>query len=677
MSEQEEIKISEIIHQPPWITSPTTFINTREFSREAAQFLKYGYYINAPKKSHAYREYWEEQTRRCIEGYEVGGVKISGRYYHYLNFTQIRAKTKDKFGRERKILTFPNFLDIDYYYYWEIEHAMDEGKGLCVAKARRKGFSYKNSQLCAYDFNFVRDSVSVIGAYLEEYSQATMRMALDMLNFMNKETAWTKRRNPDKQNFVKARYKKFVNGQEVWAGKNSELYTLTFHSNTSAAIGKSINLMLWEEAGKWPNIIDSYDLTLPTFVDGDVTTGFWIVFGTGGDMDSGASAGFEKLFNNPIKYHLRAYNMSDYDPEMDGEAGFFVDDTWYKPPYINEDGVSNRLIARDKNLEKRAQLEKGADTTQSIDNFLTQYPLYPKEAFLVTVGAYLPAKQIFDQISRVTQDKKLANLGIKGVLEEDKGKVKFTPNEKLTQAPYPFDSRYKQGCVVIYEHPEKVGKDENGKGGEIPHGLYLAATDPYMHDKAESSDSYGSTFIYKKFYRSDKTHDILVAEYTGRPETTEDYYDTVRKLLVYYNAKCMYENQFKDMKTHFHHRQCLHLLAQQPAVIKDIIPKSTVKRGYGVHMPAQMKSAAVIYLRDWLLEEKAPGHTNLQDIYSLPLLQEMVKFNFDGNFDRVSAMLIMMIYIQENRRIQMNEILAEKKKDGFFAEFFEQTGFKN
>ena len=347
-----------IIHQPPWISSPTTFLNTREFSAEARNFLKYGYYTNAPNKSFAYREYWDEQTKRCLEGYTIGGITVTGRYYHYLNFTQIRAKAIDKFGRERKILTFPSFLDIDYYYYWEVEHAMDEGKGLCVAKARRKGFSYKNAQLCAYDFNFVRDSVSVIGAYLEEYSKATMRMSLDMLNFTNKNTAWSKRRNPDKQDFVKARFKEFVNGQEVWAGYNSELYTLTFHSNTSAAIGKSITLMLWEEAGKWPNIIDSYDLTLPTFVDGEITTGLWIVFGTGGDMDSGASAGFEKLFNNPEKYKMRAYNMSDYDPEMDGQAGFFVDDTFYKPPFVDEHGNSLRTKAKENNLNNRENYKR-------------------------------------------------------------------------------------------------------------------------------------------------------------------------------------------------------------------------------------------------------------------------------------------------------------------------------
>jgi hypothetical protein len=671
----EESKIiipnTDIIHQPPWISNPTTFLNTREFSAEARNFLKYGYYTNAPRGSYAYREYWQEQNKRCLEGYTIGGVKVTGRYYHYLNFTQIRAKSIDKFGRERKVLTFPSFLDIDYYYYWEIEYAMDEGKGLCVAKARRKGFSYKNAQLCAYDFNFVRDSVSVIGAYLDEYSKATMRMSLDMLNFMNKNTAWTKRRNPDKQDFVQARYKQVVNGQEVWAGYNSQLYTLTFHNNASAAIGKSITLMLWEEAGKWNNIIDSYDLTLPTFVDGEITTGFWVVFGTGGDMDSGASAGFETLFSKPTKYKMRAYDMSDYDPEMDGQAGFFVDDTFYKPPFIDENGVSQRQLALQNNLDNRKRLEEGADTSQSIDNFMTQYPLVPKEAFLVTAGAHLPAKQIFDQISRVTRDKKLSNLGIKGVLEEVTAgkKVKFTPTDGLYQAPYPFDSRYQKGCVVIYEHPEKIAK-------EIPFGLYLAATDPYMHDTAKSSDSYGSTFIYKKFYSAGKTYDILVAEYTGRPDTTEDYYENVRKLLIYYNARCLYENQFKDMKTHFQHKQCLHLLAPQPMIIKDIIPKSTVKRGYGVHMPVQMKSTAIIYLRDWLLEEKSPGHTNLMDIYSLPLLQEMVKFNTNGNFDRVSAMLIMMIFVQENRRILLNSASEDSKKDSFYSDFFKGSGFK-
>lgn len=662
-----EEKKKKIIHHPPWISSPTTFVNTNEFSAEARNFLKYGYYTNAPKGSYEYKAYWEEQHRRCLEGYEIGGVKVTGRYYDYLNFTQIEARVKDKNGRDRRILTFPSFLDIDYYYYWEIEHAMDEGTGMCVSKARRKGFSFKNAHLCKYDYNFTKDSNSVIGAYLSEYSANTMNMVKVMLNFLNKHTAWTKRRNPDTKEHVRARYETTINGQKTWGGYNSQIYTLTFHNNASAAIGKAISFMLWEEAGKWNNLINSYNLTLPTFVDGDITTGFWIIFGTGGDMESGATAGFEELFYNPQKYKLRSYNLNDYDQDQVGEAGFFVDDAWYKPPHINEDGVSLRESAIASNLARREELEKGAKSTVTIDDYMTQYPLIPAESFLITTGAYFPAKKIMNQINKIEQDEKLKNIGQRGYMSGAGEKAEFVPDDTKLEAPYPFDMKQKEGAVVIYEHPEKVN-------GEIPYGLYLAATDPYMHDDS-TGDSLGSTFIYKKFYSAEKTSDIIVAEYTGRPSTTDEYYEQVRMLLIYFNARDLYENQFKDMKTHFQHKNSLYLLATQPMIVKDIIPKSEVNRGYGVHMPIQMKQAAVQYLKDWLNTEKSPGITNIESIYSVNLLKELLRFNFKGNFDRVSAMLILMIYIQENMKIQLSAIEGQRKSS-MFAEFDKVLGIK-
>jgi hypothetical protein len=653
----ESSKIKEELIKPPWVSSPETFINTREFSREAATFLKYGYYTNAPKGSYEYKAYWDEQTRRCLEGYSVGGINIPGRYYDYLNFSQIEARQTDARGRQRRVLTFPSFLDIDYYYYWEIERAMDAGEGICVGKARRKGFSFKNAQLCKYDYNFIKDSNSVIGAYLAEYSNNTMNMTRTMLNFLDKHTAWGKRRNPDTKERVRARYEKNVGGKKVWAGYNSQIYTLTFHNNASAAIGKAISFMLWEEAGKWNNLINSYNLTLPTFVDGDITTGFWIIFGTGGDMESGATAGFEELFYNPKKYRLRSYDLNDYDEDQTGPAGFFVDDAWYKPPHVNEDGVSLRESAIKANLAMRAELESGAKSTQTIDDYMTQYPLIPAESFLITTGAYFPAKKIMDQINRVTQDKKLSSIGIKGYMSAEGDKPVFVIDNDLMEAPFPFDMKNKKGCITIYEHPEKIGDG-------IPFGLYLASTDPYMHDDS-TTDSLGSTFIYKKFYSADKTYDIIVAEYTGRPDTTEDYYEQVRLLLMYYNARCLYENQFKDMKTYFQNKNSLHLLAPQPMIVKDIIPKSEVNRGYGIHMPIQMKQAGVIYLKDWLLTEISPGVTNISRIYSVNLLKELLRFNFKANFDRVSSLLIMMIYIQENKKIQLNAIEKDRKSTLF------------
>jgi hypothetical protein len=649
------------LHKPPWISSPETFINTREFSREAQSFLKYGYYTNAPKGSYEYKSYWEEQRRRCIEGYSVGGLHIPGRYYDYLNFTQIKARVKTKSGRERRITTFPLFLDIDYYYYLECERAMDEGRGMIVGKARRKGFSFKNAQMCKYDYTFIRDSTSVIGAYLDEYSGNTMRMAVSMLNFLDKSTAFGRRRDvKNTKDHVVSGYKEKVDGQEVIKGYNSQIYTLTFHNNASAAIGKEISFMLWEEAGKWNNLINSYNLTLPTFVDGEITTGFWVIFGTGGDMESGATAGFEELFYNPKKYRLRAYDLEEYDPDQRGEAGFFVDDAWYKPPHVNEDGVSLRETAIAANLANREELQKGARSTKTLDDFLTQYPLVPAEAFLITTGAYFPAKPLMDRISKLTSDKKLANLGMRGEMVMEGAAVKFyQAQDQYFEAPFPFDPKNKKGCVVIYEPPEKIGE-------EVPFGLYLASTDPYMHDDS-TGDSLGSTFIYKKFYSAEKTSDIIVAEYTGRPETSEDYYQQVMMLLQYYNAKCLYENQFKDMKTYFQNKNVLHLLAPQPMIVKDIIPKSEVNRGYGIHMPIQLKQAAVIYLKEWLMTPINDTETNIDRLYSLPLLQELLRFNFVGNFDRVSSLLILMLYIQENKKIQLNAIEKDQKSTMFYG----------
>ena len=254
------------------------FINTIEFSREAQHFLKYGFYTNALEGTYMYDEYWEEQRKRCLEGYTSNGVRITGLHYFYLNFYQIKA-TIDEGGRKRKVLTFPRFLDMDYLYFHEIEQANLNNQGLIVAKARRKGFSFKNSALCAHQYTFYRDSTSIIGAYLNEYAESTMSMSLEALNFINANTAWYKRRNPDTRDYIKARFKEIEDGKEIWKGYNSEIYTLTFKDNDSAAIGKSSSVFLFEEAGKWIGLINSYMITAPCFRDGDYMTGFPFVFG--------------------------------------------------------------------------------------------------------------------------------------------------------------------------------------------------------------------------------------------------------------------------------------------------------------------------------------------------------------------------------------------------------------
>lgn len=190
------------------------------------------------------------------------------------------------------------------------------------------------------------------------------------------------------------------------------------------------------------------------------------------------------------------------------------------------------------------------------------------------------------------------------------------------------------------------------------------------HDQASSSTSLGSVFIYKRFNSIEDYNDVLVAEYTGRPSTAEEFYENVRKLVMYYNAKLLYENQNKGLFTHFANKRCDYLLVDQPEILNDIIKVSKVQRRKGVHMPTQLKNTAIIWLRDWLIEEYAPGKKQLHKIFSEPLLEELIKYNDKGNFDRVSALIVLMVLLQEYQRITVKNIEKEERKMIFSEPLF-------
>ena len=650
------------------------FINTEEFSPEAKGFLKNKYFTASPKGTFAYREYWDEQTRRCLEGYEVGGVRITGPHYFYLNFCQIKA-TITTGKTERKVLTFPRFLDMDYHYFNELELARIEGKGMIVAKARRKGFSYKNAAICVHQYSFFRDSTTIIGAFMHEYSQATMYMGLEMLNFVNKFTAWSKRKNPDRRDHVKSRFQEVIEGNTVWSGYNSEMYTLTFKDNFSAAIGKTADLFLFEEAGKWPNLIDSYMVTAPVFRDGDIMTGIPIIFGTGGDMEGGSND-FAEMFYNPEKYWLRSYENVWDEGAVGNTCGMFIDDMWYKPGKItradgsiahmvDKDGNSNRP-AVEEYLDRERGIIKQSGSRRTWEKYITQSPKTPREAFLRVSSNIFPVIELNKWLGKLETSRKVLDIAMIGDLYWEEDKVKWQPNADLRPVkdfPVKNDDD-KEGCVVIWEHPYMTD------GGDIPYGLYIAGTDPYDQDTSGTT-SLGSTFIYKTFQKFDRTYNLIVAEYTGRPDTAKDYYETVRKLLTYYNAKTLYENNLKGLKIYFEQKKSLHLLKEQPSILKDIVKTSAVQRGYGIHMSEPIKRQAEIYLRDWLLEKRGDGENdegilNLHRIYSVPLIKELISYNKDGNFDRAIALMLCILHSHENYKIDLDDKFSEELTDPFW-----------
>lgn len=656
-----------------------TFKNTHLFAQEAAHFKEHMKYTFHQEGSVRWLEYWDEQLRRCSEGFEVDGVRITGPHYGYLNFAQIKlteilnAKEpvkKQRLGKGSKIVTFPDFWDGDYHYFHALEKARDEGFHMIVAKARRKGFSYKNAWVVANRYNTERNSISLIGAFEKKYlyPEGTMAMASNYLNFINENTGWAKRRQLlDKVDHKKASYVEYLNGIPIEKGYKSQIIAVTFKDNPDAARGKDATLILFEEAGKFPNLKASYLATKPSVEDGKYVTGQILIFGTGGDMESG-TIDFEDMFYDPKTYNLMPFeNIWDENPQGEKLCGFFFPDFQNKPGFIDKNG--NSLIKDAKAFEE-AQRENKQRTSKDkkvIDKHITEYPFTPKEAFLQIKGNIFPAGDLLRRLAYVESSPTFQKAEFNGDLSMDQdGTIKFIANPKLRPIKnYPLKGdEDTEGCITIFEMPQE------DKYQKVPYGVYIAGIDPYDHDKA-GTGSLGSTFIMNRLTNR------IVAEYTARPSTAKEYYENVRRLLVFYNAKALYENERKGIFDYFENAHSSYLLADEPQLIRDIIRISTVQRKKGIHMTTQIKEYGESLILQWLLEENEDTN-NLNKIRSVPLLKELISYNDEGNFDRAMALMCLLYYNQELHKYKPDTQSTWKPQSqrNFFSKLFKDPIYR-
>lgn len=281
----------------------------------------------------------------------------------------------------------------------------------------------------------------------------------------------------------------------------------------------------------------------------------------------------------------------------------------------------------------------------------------PQEACLEFGGNIFPKKELQEQLAKIRINKSLSNMKQVGDLVwETDGSLKWVIKKHGDITHYPLKKDDDPtGSIVIWEHPMK----------DAPIGLYILGVDPYDHDQS-GTNSLGSTFVYKRFQDFENYYDIIVAEYTGRPSTAEEYYENLRKLAVYYNGRIMYENERKGLFPYFTAKHCDYLLADQPDIISDIVGNTKVQRKKGCHMNKQIKQWGEGLIKDWLNEEQAPGKKNLHNILSEPLLEELISYNDTGNFDRVMALMQVMIYREQLYNVKVKEKKKENKNRVLF-----------
>lgn len=650
--------------------------DTNKFRQPAIYFEQHGYYTPAPPNTTDYNTYWEREAQRCLNGYTApDGQWITGYNYFYLNYspimklveTEYTDRNGNKRTRRERLFKFPDFWDYDTHYFKAIEEAEAEGRHMVVLKARARGYSFKGASMLCRNYFLIKKSKSFAVASEQKYltGDGLLTKAWQIMDFLDKNTGWAKRRlkSTSLERTSGFKIKDEITGKEVEDGYQSSIMGITLKNDPERIRGTRGKLVLWEEAGKFPDIKQAWQIERPALEDDAGNAfGLMIAFGTGGEE----GADFEGL--QDIFYHPDGFNCLEFpniwDTGMnDQKCGFFVP-AWSNlystdhPECMDEDGNTNRSPAIKVLMEQRERVRQGQPDETVTDRYIAEHPITPQEAILEVGKNIFPKKQLQMQLSHIRTNTKLQNMKhIVDLTWGGDGQVIATEKKSGDITNYPLKNGQKpEGSVVIWEYPIK----------DPPFGLYIAGCDPYDHD-GSLTNSLGSTFIYKRFQPGEAWTDCIVAEYSGRPSTAEEYYENVRKLLTLYNAKLLFENERKGIYPYFTNKHCDYLLADQPdKVIGEIFHDSKVQRRKGCHMSKQIRQYAEGLIKEWLLEEFSPGHPNLERIYSEPLIEELLLDDGERNVDRVIALCMVMIYREELYQVKVAAAKEQNKQVDFF-----------
>lgn len=657
--------------------------DTDKFRQAAIFFQQHGCYTLAPRGTTDYNKYWEQETDRCLNGYTApDGEGITGYNYFYLNYSPImRLKEEEYTDREgnlrkrrQRILEFPSFWDYDYYYFCAIEQAELEGKHMAVLKCRQRGYSFKGGSMLVRNYMLIPGSKNFAIASEQKFliGDGLLTKAWQIMDFLDKHTEWAKQRLVSTRMERTSGYKitdEF--GKQTEQGYLSSITGITLKNDPERVRGTRAKLVLWEEGGKFPSLLDAWRIEQPSVeTDDGKAFGLMIAFGTGG-TEGASFEGLKELFYKPKSYNVLSFpNIWDEGRE-NTECAFFVPaysnlesfDDDGNQVYMDKDGNSYKEKAIQNLIDQRNKVKDGGASQQSIDRFISERPIKPAEAVLELGKNIFPRKLLMDQLTRIRTNKKLQSMKHIVDLEWDgNGQVKATEKPSGDITNYPLKKGDKpHGSVVIWEYPVK----------DPPLGLYIGGCDPYDHDDS-FTNSLGSTFIFKRVRAGEAWTDVIVAEYSGRPDTAEEYYENVRKLLTFYNARLLFENERKGIYPYFTNKHCDYLLADQPdKIISEVFKDSKVQRRKGCHMTKQIRAYGEGLILEWLLDEFEEGHPNVERVYSEPLIEELIENDGVRNVDRVIALCMVMIYREELYQVKVSSAKEQNKQ----VELFEMPLF--
>lgn len=666
------------------LVNPHILENMDYFRPSAIHYEKYGTFTNLRPNANPNSEYgkWiREERRRIWDGYvrESDGEWVTGYLYWFLNYSPMMLSKireyKDKDGKKRKskradrVESLPECWEGIYWRFHCLDQAsngglynnFEGGQHMAELASRGKGKSYSLASILNHIFvvgenKDAHEKVKgVVTAYQKEYltKDGVLNKFVDMANFCATNTQFPRKRlkNSLQEMTWTMGYKDME--LDIERGTQNTVLGVSSKDDESKLRGKRAAKILIEEFGTFPRLVDLYNVLLPSVQDGDIIFGQIYMLGTAGDNESDF-AGAQEIMYNPRGYNMYAL-PNVFDKYNQGKP-YFV---FFFPGYVNrkgcynEDGVSDIIKALIEILMNRYRVKYNSTDPNTIIKTIAEVPITPAEAIVKTGVNMFPIADLTERIGQLDSNPTEYNDVYVGDLVFGKdGQVEYKPTSAQPIRDFPHKDNKIEGAIEIFQMPE-IDKNTNKPYND----RYILGADPYDDDESNTM-SLGSIFVL------DLWTDRIVAEYTGRPSFADDYYEICRKLCLFYNGRLNYEYNKKGLFSHFSTRNSLYLLTDVLDFLKE---KQMMKDGIGNKSKGTNASPAInayarSRLRSWLLspvpviqtidgESKEVMVPRLFTVRNRALLKELINYNPEGNFDRISAMGMLML-LREDKMIK-------------------------
>ena len=619
-----------------------------------------------------YGKWIREEKRRCWEGYvrPSDGEWVPGPLYFYMNYCPIiQSKIRKGTKQADRIIDFPEMWEGIYWRFHCLDQAsngglynnFEGGQHMAELASRGKGKSYSLASILNHIFvvgenKDAHEKVKgIVTAYQKEYltKDGVLNKFVDMANFCATNTQFPRKRlkNSLQEMTWTMGYKDME--LDIERGTQNTVLGVSSKDDESKLRGKRAAKILIEEFGTFPRLVDLYNVLLPSVQDGDIIFGQIYMLGTAGDNESDF-AGAQEIMYNPRGYNMYAL-PNVFDKYNQGKP-YFV---FFFPGYVNrkgcynEDGVSDIIKALIEILMNRYRVKYNSTDPNTIIKTIAEVPITPAEAIVKTGVNMFPVADLTERIGQLDSNPTEYNDVYVGDLVFGKdGQVEYKPTSAQPIRDFPHKDNKIEGAIEIFQMPE-IDKNTNKPYND----RYILGADPYDDDESNTM-SLGSIFVL------DLWTDRIVAEYTGRPSFADDYYEICRKLCLFYNGRLNYEYNKKGLFSHFSTRNSLYLLTDVLDFLKE---KQMMKDGIGNKSKGTNASPAInayarSRLRSWLLspvpviqtidgESKEVMVPRLFTVRNRALLKELINYNSEGNFDRISAMGMLML-LREDKMIK-------------------------